>query len=126
MGSRIFCKMETITSKNEFIALPPVAIKGDLEKIKSLSVRRLDTDEIVQTKGRTSWALAQLIATGSRGFTTIERPAPRVSWYVFQLRHHHGLPVETIDEAHGGPYRGSHGRYRLDVPLAILETEFAL
>ena len=117
--------METTTTQNEFIAPPPVAIQGDIEKIKRLSVRRLDTDQIVQTRGRASWALAQLIVTGAKGFTSRERPAPRISWYVFKLRHHHGLPVQTIDEAHGGAYRGTHGRYVLNVPLAIMEAEFA-
>jgi hypothetical protein len=117
--------METNTQPTEFIAPPAVAIRGDIEKIKALSVRRLDTDEIVSTKGRASWALAQLIVTGPKGFTTLERPAPRISHYVFLLRKC-GLPVQTIEEPHGGPYSGTHARYRLDVPLAIVETEFAL
>jgi hypothetical protein len=99
-------------------------ISGDLEKIKRLSVRRLDTDEVLSTKGRESWCLAQLLTTGDKGFTTVERPAPRISHYVFQLRKR-GLPVQTLDESHGGPYRGTHARYRLDVPLVVLETEFA-
>jgi hypothetical protein len=116
--------METITQRNEFIAPPPVAIKGDIERIKSLSIRRLDTDQVVSTKGRSAWCLAQLIATGQKGFTTLERPAPRISHYVHLLRKH-GLPVETLNETHGGTYRGHHGRYVLNLPVAILEQEFA-
>ena len=116
--------MVTITAQLELLAPPSVAIRGDIEKIKRLSVRRLDTDEVLSTKGRESWCLAHLVSTGTRGVTPIERPAPRWSDYVFRLRKR-GLPVQTIDEAHGGTYRGTHARYRLDVPLAILEQEFA-
>ena len=117
--------MEPNTERTEFKPHLVATIRGDIEKIKRLNIRRLDTDQVVQTKGRESWCLAHLIATGPKGFTTLERPAPRISHYVFQLRHHHGLPVETLDEAHGGPYRGTHARYRLGVPVAILEQEFA-
>jgi hypothetical protein len=99
-------------------------IKGDIEKIKRLDVRRLDTNEVIATKGRASWMLAQLIVTGQKGFTTLERPAPRISHYAFLLRKH-GLPVETLNESHGGTYRGHHGRYVLNLPLAVVETEFA-
>ena len=116
--------MTDSTTQTELKAPPPMAIRGDIEKIKALSVRRLDTDEILSTKGRESWCLAQLVTTGPKGFTTVERPAPRISHYVFQLRKR-GLPVQTIEEAHGGPYRGTHARYCLDVPLAIVATEFA-
>ena len=116
--------METSTTQNEFIAPPPMAIRGDIEKIKRLSVRRLDTGEELATEGREAWCLAQLVLTGNKGVTPIERPAPRWSDYVFKLRKR-GLPVQTIDEAHGGPYRGTHARYLLDVPMAILGQEFA-
>jgi hypothetical protein len=116
--------MPTSTTQTECIAPHPLAIQGDIEKIKSLSVRRLDTDEVLSTKGRESWCLAQLLSTGPRGVTPIERPAPRWSDYVFRLRKR-GLPVQTIDEAHGGTYRGTHARYLLDVPLAIVGMEFA-
>ena len=116
--------MEPITAQLELLAPPTMAIRGDIEKIKRLSVRRLDTDQVVSTNGRASWALAQLIVSGAKGFTTLERPAPRISHYVFQLRKH-GLPVQTIDESHGGTYRGVHARYVLNVAFAILETEFA-
>ena len=99
-------------------------ICGDIERIKRLNVRRLDTGETLSTIGREAWCLAQLIANGERGVTPIERPAPRWSDYVFRLRKR-GLPVLTIEEAHGGPYRGHHARYRLDVPLSVIEQEFA-
>ena len=115
-------------STTQLLLLPPPSPRiagGDIEKIKALSVRRLDTDEVLSTKGRESWCLAHLVTTGSKGVTPIERPAPRWSDYVFRLRKR-GLPVQTIDESHGGTYRGVHARYVLNVPLAIIETEFAL
>ena len=99
-------------------------ISGDIEKIKRLHVRRGDTGEELATVGREAWCLAQLIATGNGGVTLLERPAPRWSDYVFRLRKR-GLPVQTIDEAHGGTYRGTHARYRLETPLTILAQEFA-
>lgn len=99
-------------------------IEGNIESIRKLAIRRLDTGETLSTTGREAWCLAQLISTGSVGVTPIERPAPRWSDYVFRLRKR-GLPVQTIDEAHGGVYRGHHARYRLDVPLLVISQEYA-
>jgi hypothetical protein len=99
-------------------------INGDIERIRSLHAVRNDTGETLLTKGREAWCLAHLIINGDKGVTPIERPAPRWSDYVFRLRKR-GLPVQTIEEAHGGVYRGHHARYRLDVPMTVVETEFA-
>ena len=96
----------------------------NIESIRKLEVKRLDTGETLQTTGREAWCLAHLIATGQSGVTPIERPAPRWSDYVFRLRKR-GLPVQTIEEPHGGVYRGHHARYRLDVPMQIITQEFA-
>lgn len=73
-------------------------------------------------KGREAWALAQLLQAGERGCTPIERPAPRWSHYIFKLRKA-GFVIETIDENHGGAYRGSHGRYVLRSPVQVIEEE---
>lgn len=99
-------------------------IVGDLERIKKLVIRRFDTGETLSTTGRESWCLGQLISYGKIGVTPIERPAPRWSDYVFRLRKR-GLPVQTIDEKHGGTYRGVHARYVLPLECEILEQEFA-
>lgn len=66
----------------------------------------------VALTGREAWALLQLVEAGSTGCTPITHPGPRWSDYVFRLRKD-GFRVETINEAHGGPFAGSHARYVL-------------
>ncbi|MFS8037703.1 hypothetical protein ACI7BZ_12210 [Xanthobacter sp. AM11] len=73
-------------------------------------------------KGRVAWTLAHLLQAGERGCTPIERPAPRWSDYVFKLRRA-GFTVETIDEAHGGNYSGTHARYVLRTPVEVIAEE---
>ena len=75
-------------------------------------------------RGRFAWALAALIEAGERGVTPIDRPAPRWSHYVLILRRA-GLAIETIEEKHGGPFRGWHGRYVLRTPVEIIERKEA-
>lgn len=69
-------------------------------------------------KGRQAWTLAQLHKAGPRGCATIDRPAPRWSQYVMDLRRR-GLAIETVREDHGGTFPGQHGRY-------VLHTEIDL
>ncbi|MFG1359950.1 winged helix domain-containing protein [Xanthobacter pseudotagetidis] len=71
-------------------------------------------------KGRMAWALHELVHAGERGCTPIERPAPRWSDYIFKLRKA-GLAIDTVDEAHGGAYSGSHGRYVPRSPVLVIE-----
>lgn len=66
----------------------------------------------VTVTGRTRWALEALSAAGPRGTTPIETPGPRWSDYVHKLRHL-GIPITTEHEPHGGPFPGTHARYRL-------------
>ena len=66
----------------------------------------------VLVKGRTAWALMQLMQAGPSGCTPITNPAPRWSAYVFNLRQE-GIQVETIHEPHSGPFSGHHARYVL-------------
>lgn len=70
--------------------------------------------------GRYAWALSSLIDSGLAGCTPIDRPGPRWSHYVFVLRRDYGLNIETITEAHGAPFPGTHARYvlRTDVRRA--------
>jgi len=63
--------------------------------------------------GRDAWALDNLIKAGKKGCTPIDNPAPRWSGYIHKLRKNYGIDIETIDEAHGGPYAGTHARYVL-------------
>ena len=62
--------------------------------------------------GRERWALECLLAAGPKGCTPIDRPGPRWSAYVFDLRSM-GVAIETIREPHGGPFEGTHARYVL-------------
>lgn len=66
----------------------------------------------VDLAGRNAWALISLIRAGDRGCTPIDNPGPRWSAYVFNLRQR-GLDIETINELHGGPFKGTHARYVL-------------
>lgn len=63
-------------------------------------------------KGRTRWALEALIAAGKEGITSLHNPAPRLAAYVFNLREI-GVKIETVSEAHEGPFSGTHARYIL-------------
>ncbi|SMX23374.1 winged helix domain-containing protein [Boseongicola aestuarii] len=69
------------------------------------------TSEIV-VSGRARWALEELIASGSKGCTPIDNPAPRWSGYVHNLRQM-DVFIETIHEKHQGPFAGTRARYVL-------------
>ena len=75
-------------------------------------------------KGRVAWAIRELIAAGARGCTPIDEPGPRWSDYIRKARLA-GVDIETIHEAHAGPYSGHHARYVLRSPIEILEVEEA-
>jgi len=79
----------------------------------------------VKAVGRDAWALRHLINAGESGITPLERPAPRWSHYVWKLRGM-GLVIETIDEAHGGPFSGHHARYVLRSEISILEDKLGM
>jgi len=75
-----------------------------------------------ELQGRLGWTMAQLATAGTKGVATIERPAPRWSAYVHELRKR-GIPIDTEMVPHGGSYSGHHARYRLacDVSLTVLD-----
>lgn len=77
---------------------------------------------VVTLLGRDAWALQQLHAANENGCTPIDHPAPRWSAYVHKLRKT-GIVIETVHEAHGGQFAGSHGRYVLRTEITILEVE---
>jgi hypothetical protein len=62
-----------------------------------------DAGPVREVRGRYAWTLGQLLDSGERGVTPIERPAPRWSHYVHILRRQ-GLEIETVEERHVGPY----------------------
>lgn len=63
-------------------------------------------------RGRLRWALDRLLDAGPAGCTPITEPAPRWSAYIFELRES-GVEIETVHEAHGGDFPGTHARYVL-------------
>lgn len=75
--------------------------------------------------GREAWALLELIKAGERGCTPLNNPAPRWSGYIFDLRHDHGINIETVTEAHGGQFKGTHARYVLRDAVEIVEVQDA-
>lgn len=74
----------------------------------------------IVVSGRDRWALEALIAAGAKGCTPIDTPGPRWSGYVFNLRNA-GVPIETITEAHKGPFAGTHARYVLRASVTRFE-----
>jgi hypothetical protein len=92
--------------------------------IVSLTVRIGDGGRLVKVRGRDAWTLAELVKAGPGGITTLERPAPRWSHYVFKNRRA-GIDIETIHEGHAGPYSGAHARYVLRSPVEVVEQEVA-
>jgi hypothetical protein len=78
--------------------------------------------KVIVVRGRDAWALLELKATNDNGCTPIDHPGPRWSGYVHKLRKA-GLVIETIREAHGGPFSGQHARYVLRSLVTILEKE---
>ena len=96
----------------------------NIDSIVSIDIRRVDTGEELHLRGREAWCAAQLVAAGSKGITSLENPAPRLSHYIFLLRRR-GLPVESVDERHAGAYAGRHCRYHLRCPVVVLDQRHA-
>jgi hypothetical protein len=74
----------------------------------------------ITATGRERWALECLIAVGASGCTPIDNPGPRWPAYVFDLKAM-GLVIETLTEAHGGPFAGHHARYVLRSSVSLFE-----
>jgi hypothetical protein len=91
-----------------------------MAKRLSVSVRVLPLGRDIDINGRDAWALLQLVEAGERGCTPLDNPGPRWSGYVHNLRHVHGLDIQTVNEAHGGPFAGSHARYVLRTMVQIV------
>ena len=81
-----------------------------------------ETGPVVTVRGRDAWALLELTGANENGCTPIDHPGPRWSGYVHKLRKA-GLHIETIREAHSGPFPGEHARYVLRSLVTILEKE---
>ena len=71
-----------------------------------------DAPRTFYLNGRLGWTFYELHTAGKRGVTPVERPAPRWSGYVHDLRGM-GIAIDTEMVPHGGTYSGHHARYRL-------------
>lgn len=94
-----------------------------MAEVVSLKVEALEGGQI-HLSGREAWALYALMRAGEKGITPIERPAPRWSHYIMLLRRR-GLVIETVNERHGGPFTGRHGRYVLRSKVRLLSACYA-
>ena len=68
---------------------------------------------VVSPIGRDAWAFRQLKNADLRGCTPIDHPGPRWSSY--------GFSIETVTEAHGGPFAGKHARHVLRSETTVIE-----
>ena len=75
-------------------------------------------------RGRDAWALLELHRAGPKGCTPIDKPGPRWSAYVHNLRHEHGLAIDTVHESHRGAFPGNHARYVLRSTIEIVLGTF--
>lgn len=82
-----------------------------------------ETSRFATATGREAWALQQLVAAGRGGCTPLSTPGPRWSAYVHDLRHEHGLAIETVHERHEGPFAGFHARYVLRSVVKLLDNQ---
>lgn len=96
-----------------------------MTKRLTIRARILPDGQPIKVVGREAWALQNLAHAGVAGCTPIDHPGPRWSSYVLDLRGM-GFVIETIHEAHGGQFAGTHARYVLRSEIEILtEAEAA-
>lgn len=88
----------------------------------TITARIIPDGRTITVIGRDAWALRNLVDAGSVGCTPIDHPGPRWSHYVFKLRGF-GFVIETINEAHGGPFAGTHARYVLRSHVEVIEDD---
>lgn len=88
-------------------------MNSSLNRRQTYRVLQEDSECIIQPVGRTAWMLDRLLAAGAAGCSTLETFAPRVSDYIHKLRTRYGLNIESVPEAHDGPFKGHHARYVL-------------
>ncbi len=84
------------------------------------TVRAVGPNGPFTVRGQTGKSLRALVNAGDKGVTALEVTcwALRFAAYCHDLRHKHGLTIETLREDHDG---GWHGRHVLRSPVTILE-----
>jgi hypothetical protein len=73
--------------------------------------------------GGDAWMMGQLICAATKGVTFLEKPAPRMSHYVWKLRRRFGINIASHEEQHGGAYAGRHVRYVLQRRVEFTSDE---
>lgn len=88
---------------------------------RSLTVRAIGPNGPFTVKGQTARSLVALVKEMGSGVTALEVSswALRFAAYCHDLRHKHGLVIDTIRESHAG---GWHGRHVLRSPVEIVEV----
>ena len=83
------------------------------------TVRAVGPNGLFAVKGQTGRSLRALVAAGDQGVTALEVSswALRFAAYCHDLRHKHGLQIDTLREGHDG---GWHGRHVLRSTVEIL------
>jgi hypothetical protein len=83
-------------------------------------IRAIGPDGPFIVRGQTARSLRALLDAGGNGVTALEVStwALRFAAYCHDLRHKHGLAIETLREAHPG---GWHGRHVLRSQVQIME-----
>jgi hypothetical protein len=71
--------------------------------------------------GRFAWTIVKLLEAGEHGISSIDEIGPRLSHYVWVLRHREGIAIQSIEEKHGGRFPGRHVRYKLKAKVSLLE-----
>ncbi len=95
-----------------------------MQKVIAIVNPGTDAERRAVVHGRDAWALKELVMAGDKGCTPLDTPGPRWSHYVWKLKKA-GVPVETIQERHGGEYAGTHARYRLAASVRIFNDSGA-
>jgi hypothetical protein len=70
--------------------------------------------------GRFAATLDALILANEGGLSPLDWPMPRWAHYVYRLRRD-GVVIETVTEAHAGPFSGTHARYVLRSEVKVIE-----
>ena len=70
--------------------------------------------------GRDAWAFRRLMNADAHDCTPIEHPGRCWSSYVHKLRKA-GFSIETVTQAHGGPFAGKHARCVLRSETTVIE-----
>ncbi|MDJ0613983.1 MAG: hypothetical protein QNJ29_09920 [Rhizobiaceae bacterium] len=81
----------------------------------------INNEREIVLSGRPLWCMEQLLKAGSKGITSLENPAPRLSGYIHRLRSEYDVLISTEHETHGGEWARNHARYRLESQVEILK-----